>query len=251
MLIQYCSDLHLEFAENEDWLRAHQLDPAGDVLVLAGDVMPFTHIDKYAWFLDSVSKQYEAVYWVPGNHEYYGGYIDERSGSFKENIRQNVWLLNNETVQVGNVSLICSTLWSHISPVAEWDIAKGMADYRCIRKHGERFRPLHAHRLHRTCRSFVEQAIATVSGKALVVTNHVPTFYNYPEEYRGSTLNEAFATELYPFIESSGACAWIFGHHHVNVPDIKIGETKMRTAQLGYVMAGEHHHFNSKAVIEL
>ena len=61
MLIQYCSDLHLEFAENEDWLRAHQLDPAGDVLVLAGDVMPFTHIDKYAWLLDSVSKMNAAV----------------------------------------------------------------------------------------------------------------------------------------------------------------------------------------------
>lgn len=38
MTIQYLSDLHLEYADNEAWLRKRQIRAAGDVLVAAGDM---------------------------------------------------------------------------------------------------------------------------------------------------------------------------------------------------------------------
>lgn len=251
MTLQYCSDLHLEFSANESWLREHPLIPTGDILVMAGDIVPFSQIERHRWFFDLLSQQYEAVYWLPGNHEYYGSYIDQRSGSFKEAIRHNVWLLNNTLVVLGSWTLICSTLWSFISPAAEWDIAKGMADYRHIRKHGERFRPLHSFRLHRTCRQFITQALAQAQGKVCVATHHVPTFLHYPEQFRHSPLNEAFATELFPFIEQSSIAAWIYGHHHCNIPAFTIGNTLMLTNQLGYVSAGEQHSFDPGATFPL
>ena len=85
----------------------------------------------------------------------------------------------------------------------------------------------------------------------MVATHHVPTFLHYPEQFRHSALNEAFATELFPLIESLSIDAWIYGHHHTNTADFKIGHTAMRTAQLGYVRYNEHLEFNAAATITL
>ena len=54
-----------------------------------------------------------------------------------------------------------------------------------------------------------------------------------------SPLNAAFATELFAVIEAAGATSWIYGHHHNNTPDFCIGNTQLRTNQLGYVDEGE------------
>ena len=83
----------------------------------------------------------------------------------------------------------------------------------------------------------------------VVVTHHVPTLMNYPSAYRNSPLNEAFAVELFDLIHDWGPDTWIYGHHHVNIPVFKIGQTKMLTNQLGYVHWHEHGSFRRDVVI--
>jgi len=85
----------------------------------------------------------------------------------------------------------------------------------------------------------------------LVVTQHVPTFKNYPPEYKGDFLKEAFATILDDLILNTTPDYWIYEHHHRNIPDFKIGRTKMLTNQLGYVQHYENSLFRPHKCIEL
>ena len=46
--------------------------------------------------------------------------------------------------------------------------------------------------------------------------------------------------ELAGMIEASVADYWTYGHHHQAIPEFKIGNTRLVTNQLGYVMYDEH-----------
>jgi predicted phosphohydrolase len=252
MRIQYCSDLHLEFLENKDFLISDPLKPVGDILILAGDIVPFAVMDKHDDFFDQVSANFEKTFWIPGNHEYYRSDISIRSGTFQEPIRDNVFLLNNSSIIIDGIKFIFSTLWSKISSENSWHIRKGMTDFHVIKRNHETFMPADFNQLHSECMGFLENEIKEpFEGKKIVVTHHVPTLLNYPKKYKGDILNEAFAVELYDFIEQSGVDYWLFGHHHHNLPAFMIGNTRMITNQLGYVRYNEHELFNNGAYFEI
>ena len=101
MKIQYCSDLHLEFKENKNFIDKNPIQPSGEILLLAGDVIPFALINKHNDFFDFVSSNYESVYWVLGNHEYYHYALGDVKNPLYEKIRQNVFFdkQQNHSVQ--------------------------------------------------------------------------------------------------------------------------------------------------------
>jgi len=246
MKIQYASDLHLEFIENKVFLNENPLQVVGDVLLLAGDIVPFKLLEKHNDFFSFLSDSFAATYWVPGNHEYYHFNIATKCGVVNEKIRSNVFLVNNTSVIHNDVKFIFSTLWSKINPVNEWKIENGMGDFHVIKYRGYRLTIPQFNKLHDNCLAFLNQELATtVSTKNVVVTHHVPTYTNYPLKYKESVLNDAFAVELTELIESTVPDCWIYGHTHVNTPDFKIGKTQLITNQLGYVKYGEQSGYRS------
>lgn len=252
MVLQYCSDPHLEFPQNAAYIQANPIRPVGDILILAGDVMLFTQINRQKGFFDFISDHFRETYWIPGNHEYYGGNILNRSGSFEEKIRDNVFLVNNIVKTFGTHQLIFSTLWSSISQLNSWRVERGLNDFYQISCNGRLFQAQDYNNLHQNCLMFLQDALrAEIVGKKVVITHHVTTFENYPPEYKGDYLNEAFATALDDLILDTSPGYWIYGHHHRNIPDFKIGQTTMLTNQLGYVQNNENQFFDSDKCIEL
>nr|WP_315203726.1 metallophosphoesterase [uncultured Flavobacterium sp.] len=252
MKIQYCSDLHLEFLDNRRWILDNPIVTKGNILILAGDIVLFNQIHQHEKFFDYVSEHFEHTFWIPGNHEYYNSDISKRSGSFEEQIRYNVTLLNNTVKTISGVKFVFSTLWSHISPDKQIIIQQSLSDFRVIQNDKKRLTIDDYNKIHGESRLFLEEALKNQTDiPTVVVTHHPPTFINYPEKYANSTINEAFGTEMYNFIEDSKIDYWIYGHHHCNVPDFTVGKTKLITNQLGYIKYIENENFNSSRVISI
>ena len=244
MIFQYASDLHLEFPQNKNFLSRNPLKPMGDVLLLAGDIVPFARMSKHKDFFSYISDHFESTYWIPGNHEYYYFDLADKYGTFHEKIKDNVHLLNNTVIKNENVDLIFSSLWSKISPAHQWQIEQSLSDFHVIKYNGDKFTSEQYNHIHEESVGFLKQALRIKTNKNIVESHHVPTFYNYPEKYKGDALNEAFAVELFDLIEDFGPDYWIHGHTHHNSADFRIGNTRLLTNQLGYVKYGEHVFFN-------
>jgi len=246
MIVQYASDLHLEFIENRAYLKDNPLQVVGDVLLLAGDIVPFKLMDQHKDFFSFLSDSFAATYWVPGNHEYYHFNIATKCGVVNEKIRSNIFLVNNTSVINDDVKFIFSTLWSKISLAKEYQIQSAMNDFHVIKHRGYTLSIAQYNQLHVDSLAFLKSELTLeTSTNNIVVTHHVPTYKNYPEKYRDSTINEAFAVELFDLIESAAPDYWIYGHTHGNAPDFSIGKTRLLTNQLGYVKYGEQSGYSS------
>ena len=198
MKIQYCSDLHLEFPANKKSLKENPIKPQGEMLLLAGDIIPFVEMEKVNDFFNFLSNSFEQTFWIPGNHEYYRSDVSQRTGAFHEKITSNVSLLNNMAIEHKGVRLLFSTLWSKINRAFEFAIKKSMADFHLIKSNGMKITSDDYDQKHEDCRAFLVKELSTMTNlKTIVVTHHLPTFLNYPEKYRDSELNTAFATELF------------------------------------------------------
>lgn len=252
MKIQYCSDLHLEFRENKEFLKKNPLKPMGDILLLAGDIVPFAIMNKHEDFFNYIAENFKITYWIPGNHEYYYYDIAEKQTILNEKIRDNIFLVNNIAIQQDHVRFIFSTLWSIINPEHTWSIQQHVSDFHVIKFNKERLFPVQFNELHRKSLSFLKNELnRDYIGNTIVVTHHVPTLFNYPEKYKGSELSDAFVVELYDFIAASHIDYWIFGHHHDNMGAFTIGKTNMLTNQLGYVRYNENEGFDNKTYIDI
>jgi predicted phosphohydrolase len=251
MKVQYASDLHIEFQENNSFLKNNPIKPFGDILVLAGDIVPFAVLDKNLDFFKYLSDNFKNTYWIPGNHEYYGSDLADKRGSFHEKIKDNVHLLNNTVISDNSVRLIFTTLWSEISERNSWYIQKHLSDFHVIKYKAKGITVEQYNQNYWDSIQFLKKALQNTDNKSIVVTHHVPTFLNYPEKYKGDTLNEAFAVELFDLIENTQADFWIYGHSHSNTKDFNIGKTQLVTNQLGYVNYGEHKYFVNNKVFEI
>lgn len=240
MKIDYISDIHLE-----NWLShplhifdigvvsRSELKERGDVLVLAGDI-----VDMYTWnkrtiwvheFFEYVSSLYENIILVAGNHEHYGGNINDTYYDTKSLLKDlpNIHVLENETITINNIRFIATTLWTDMNksnPLDLRDCQVKFNDFYHISDGDLKFTSHDYVTLHEKAMSFLRGI--TFTKNDVIVTHMAPTTLSADPHYSNSSGNALFYSNLYDFVYDSGAPLWIHGHTHYAV-DYIVNNTRV------------------------
>lgn len=268
MRIAVCSDLHLEFGP----IELQNTDKA-DVLVLSGDIMLaqdlHDHPDadplkaevseadmktlgsrqakayQYREFLRQVSASFPHVIYVAGNHEFYHGKWHGSLVHLREECakHQNVYFLENDTKEIGDVTFVGATLWTDCNegdPTTLHCLRDMMNDFRIIRDDSKGYCSLRPatmmYRHHQTLSYFKAVIDDRKDKKIVVVGHHAPSFNSVSPEFHDAFLmNGGYASELSEFIlDRPQIKLWTHGHMH-RPSDYMLGDTRIFANPRGYI----------------
>nr|QZX43025.2 calcineurin phosphoesterase [Mimivirus sp.] len=145
-ILRYVSDLHLEMLRTIEIPKIMSLwntkmdKNDENYLALVGDIGNPFQSNLYNFF-EKISPKYDKIFYVPGNHEYYNinksnSYsIEEFQIKISEICQQfdNIILMDNNCIDLGDIIIIGSTLWSHIPDIKSNEIMCAINDYRYIK----------------------------------------------------------------------------------------------------------------------
>lgn len=231
MLLQIVSDIHLEF--RKEWFPPK----IGDSIALLGDI-GYVDCGNYSKLLDYVSANYEHVFLIAGNHEYYN-YMPPHLIYYLTRLVSgyyNVHFLNNSSIVVDGIRFVGTTLWSHIPYEHGWSVMSGINDYRyIIGSHYEVTNQWHA-----TAVNYLKEQLEDKT-KTVVLTHHSPLF-----EYEGK-FSYAYGTDLSslfkPWLQ-----LWAHGHTHQFRDEVH-NQTRIVSNPLGYPK--EATGFDSSFVVKI
>lgn len=248
MKIGLISDLHNEFIRYQRGEIPNISNEEGfEVLVLAGD------IDCQGYGAEYAVRQSELlgtpVIYILGNHEYYDQYDDKEP--VVDKVRKiihgtQVTLLNNATVDIGEVRFIGSTLWSDYqlfdSPVRN-KMAREYAevrlnDFNHIKRLDQgdliNVNVQDVMRWHETARSFIASELRKEpEKKKVVITHHAPMAACLSEKFTDEILAACYASNLDDLIKQYSPAAWLYGHVHGN-NSFKVNHTLIQRQARGY-----------------
>jgi UDP-2,3-diacylglucosamine pyrophosphatase LpxH len=243
MRIQPISDLHLEFDEDHGARFAQSLPVVGDVLVLAGDILPIRRAVHVREMLGWFCHRFPRVLYVPGNHEYYKTTPALASDLLRTCSQdfENLSVLDAGVAEIGGRRFVGATLWFPLTE--DEDIYRRfIADFALIQD----FVPW-VHQTHAAHLEFLER---TVRPDDVVITHHVPHPRSIAPQFHRDPLNRFFVAEdTTPLLERSGVPLWIHGHTHTSF-DYRVGPTRVVCNARGYP-AEQGTSVNPRLVIEV
>ena len=157
MKFQYASDLHLEFDDNYYFLMESNLVPSAPYLILAGDIdiIMSNQVTRMSYF-EFLSKNWEQVFIIPGNHEFYKKGDVSKSFNIDIAIFPNVRYLNHQKLHIDGIDFFFTTLWSRTGT----SIIKNMiADFRQCKYGDGAFKYKQHDELHRKAVSWLSREL--------------------------------------------------------------------------------------------
>ena len=219
-MLQVVSDLHLDFIPRcvdllNDWeVQAPALVVAGDVCEISANPYIFTQFAKI------MCGKYQEVFYVPGNHEYWGSSFhatEEFLRELEESLGNFHFLTPGKVQTYEGHRIVGSTLW-YSAPTSTWsDFTRINDGYNQIKE---------AHKK-------AKQWLSNIEEGDIVVTHMAPSYRSIAPQYVGNPLNKFFANDLEHIITEKKPYAWIHGHVH-QAFDYKIGDTRVLCNPWGY-----------------
>lgn len=244
MKISVISDLHLDISLD---CPAHFANEESDVLIIAGDLCEAKHIKSknVKKWLEHVSEHHDQIFYVLGNHEFYGNSLPDTQNDIAKHLPHNVRILNNEYVDIGNVRFIGSTLWTDFgnnNPVIKVSLSISMNDYHSIfadSLYRTKITPDIIYEEHLKSFKFIEKSVKT-DKQCVVITHHAPSYESVNDIYRNpryDKMSRGFYSDLDYFIyDNENISHWIHGHMH-NFARYIIDKTEVICNPVGY-----HNH---------
>ena len=254
MKIQIFSDLHADVRTSREII----VSPDVEAVVVAGDTCQGA--ESAFMRLRLFVPMQIPIAMVMGNHEYYRrNYQEELARAREVAPLYGVHLLENDTVVIGGVRFVGTTLWTDYALFGEANLgramvaaSRGLNDHRRIswsKQPWQRFRPQEALLLHRTSRKVIEKALAEpFEGPTVVVTHHAPHVGSLHPRYANDILSAAYVSDLGTLIEAAQPELWVHGHVHASF-DYMVGDTRIVCNPHGY--GEENLNFNASLVVEV
>jgi predicted phosphodiesterase len=229
MKIQVLSDIHLEFLK-----RVPEFPILGDHLILAGDI-GYAGSPNWYRFLRDCQAKYKKVFYVAGNHEFYGGSYSDRMNVLRSD-DIGITFLEKDYIDIDGTDLriMGTTLWTDVPVEEMYSISQIMSDYKKIRCSGRQLKVDDTNYFHRQARSYLDAQINKCSEdgkKAIVITHHLPSFQMVSAKYRNEN-NYGFASDCDALIRDP-VKLWVCGHSHTQM-ERDINDVKVVMASLGY-----------------
>lgn len=264
MKFRLFSDLHLEFdSPVKHWTIPRLEGDKDTVLLLAGDITANHNQwkknpqwDYFTPWIRNACKQFKAVIYVMGNHEFYHGVIQKVKDHWKSIQYDNLYVLDDEIMFLDGVRFVGGTLWTDFgnNPISEVDAMLHMNDFKVIKTYREGMKKKininDWHAMNRSTMRVIREAMETEhDGKTVVVTHHAPSHHSVGDEYRESN-NDAYCNHLDNLIAYSDFDLWVHGHVH-STNDYKIGNTRIVSNPRGYADHDLNQNFDPECVLYL
>jgi predicted MPP superfamily phosphohydrolase len=200
--------------------------------LLAGDTLVAKYIDKHERFAKEELAKYSKVFCVLGNHEYYGGSIEETPkiiGDFLAKHAPHAELLNDQYTDYNGVRFIGTTLWASCGCPDSKKAAfahNSMNDFVLIRTFDRdanmyrNFAPRDAYAMHKRARRFIYSALKS-SGQSPVVlmTHHAPSWLSGKNDYRiQDGLSDCYYSNVLHYAVKKCPNLRFAVHGHTHVP---------------------------------
>ncbi|MGC3998060.1 MAG: metallophosphoesterase [Anaeromyxobacter sp.] len=213
--LQVFSDLHLEFFQHREQVttaleRSMGAATSGTACVLAGDIAVPTG-RRRRWLdlaVEFFSARFEAVFFVPGNHEFYRAPAPVALERLRKlaAAHPKVTLLEPGVIaKWGDHRVVGATLWFRDGPNNP-RLAGGLSDFAEI----EGFVPW----VYDQNRQHVAWLDEMVREGDIVVTHHLPSRRSVAHRYEGDPLNAFFVCDQTGLIETRRPALWVHGHTH-------------------------------------